>query len=295
MYYTMQIIEELKINNCNNETKRIAKELKHYIENLNSLYGIDYLSVHKLSLKVDGETDEIKPFKVRDRDYPENEDITLWDNNSKIMELASKLESANQILFEAYICVTQCSSVAYGATRWELDSRDELKQNVSLRCIELCIDEDSYNIYRFNKDEAGCVNESNGAKDDFEPVKEWCSVNFRVNVETDNNQDFSEEDKKYFTAWADKFVEKYAGYTTNPYNFGIFDGGPYFELVEAPRIRTNQLEEFVENMQEVVDYTRNNDMQIDIYGTFMPSEYAFTVLELKLDKNNKVEFDIFTI
>lgn len=293
MSYTVRVIEELKINNCNNKTKVIAKDLENYIDDLNNFRSIKELSIEKLTLTVDGERAEIKQFRADIYGYDEDEQIVLWDKNSDIVRLSSKLASAQRITFEVNLLITKNAGVDYGISRWNLDRNDELKQNVSVRCISLCEDEGTYSVYKYNENEAGCVVESSETLLDNESVNEWNSIDFKVDVELDADQSFSNEDRVYLTEWAEEFSRRYGGMQKEPYDFGKLNGEEYFEFFEVPFINVNQLDEFKQYIQTLVDYTWSRNMWVNVVCTFMPSEYGFTVVELELNEG-KVELKYYS-
>lgn len=150
----MDFFEELKIENVNSETKKIAEMLRNFILEINNAAYMRHIPEFRLS--ADDTKIQFNPPYEKNK-FPANKPI--WEKGHEIYSVLDTLAEAKTISCSIWCC-------EYDHTDWcwyfEKNMTDELRNYISYKCM---IINDEYNMvenYAYNKDYNGEVPLSDG-------------------------------------------------------------------------------------------------------------------------------------
>ena len=222
----MDFFEELKIENVNSETKKIAEMLRNCILEINN--AACKRNIPEFRLSVDGKKIQFKsPYEKTE--FPANKPI--WEKGHEIYSILDTLAESKTISCSIWCC-------EYDHTDWcwyfEKNMTDELRNYISYKCM---IINDEYNMvenYAYNKDYNGEVPLSDGHEivSDID-IKNWFSDFVCICITPGKGDAFNENSPIvrainetmddwcakhdfYENIFNDKLIEMFGGQSFNP-------------------------------------------------------------------------------
>ena len=282
------VIEETRVNNTCEATREVAAEIRDYIQKFNHMEGIDGLYITEMSLSLDEKVYTIEKCDVeRDRSVDsDNENVinitqerkTIFAEDDELIKALDDIEEAGQIVF----------NIAYDADVWGeygidrkylFENREGIYDDVEWRVIEYDQCFDSINTDHFGK---GTEGNPVADKQAVGMVQKWLVETVNVVVDGVDNAKIPAAAVSKLSAWGDEFLKKYEG--CNP---AQCDEEEFF-YGDGMILDAKDLDEFIADLQKIVDIADAHNLEPIVTGTIMAMETVeLAAVRVKLE-NRKV-------
>ena len=271
------------------------------INHLDSL-DIDCMIIYSIQLTVDDDTVEIEDISVvangksqyrLDKGY-RNVTSTIWEDDSEIMRLLEKARTAKEVIFDIDYWVDGPEFGRFGIAYWNATSLGDISGNAEHKIIEHNFNmnetldmyaEDGDGIHRFNQ--GAFDSDSNNCGD----VDSWYSQDFLLDMYAEKDWDNYPDLRDEIMALLKNVATKY-----DPLND---PGDPHEDQIllgDCPTVKNEELSEFLEYLQKIVDLACQANAGIGFGGTFKSaSGYPFAAMQLFLDDDYKVRTKYYRI
>lgn len=275
-----------------------------YINRINHLdsLNLDYMRIHSLQLTVDDATVKLENIGVvaNDKNHYRLEEgfrnvtSTIWKDDSDIMLLLEKARTAKEVTFDIDFWVYRPEIGRFGISYWSNTGLGDLSGNVEHKIIE----------YNFNMNESLDMysEDENGdrwlTKGDFdsdaihcEDVDSWYSQDFLLDMYAEKDWDNYPDLRDEIMALLKDFASKY-----DPINEPCDPFEDQILLGDCPTVKNNELSEFLDSLQKIIDLACQTNAGIGFEGTFVSaSGYPFAAMEVFLDDDYKVRTKYYRI
>lgn len=231
--------EFLRVHNANDVTKNILYELSKYLDQFKDIPDIQGAEIYRMRLKADGQ--EIAPQQI-------------------------DLCSADTVDFFIEYSLLTSDGEKYGLSRWESYLRendcDELRKNVTYKCIEYYDNTTELRTYLYSDKYAGCP-PFDQERGEIEGLG-WYSYHFQLAITFDNEKIFGDKElAERLTDLGNEFNGKYDICD----NLEEPDSGEFF-IDGALRLMSDQLDDFAQDVQKIHDFATEHGLRTDITAEF---------------------------
>lgn len=300
------------IHNTNDDTKREVSKLREYLQQFNHMNDLSQMYIKKLRLAVDGKEAQINDLRINlpGTDYymleegdPHAAD-EQWEASSDLMILMNSAEDAADIEFEIdydVILAGFADGRQYGVFFWDagLEIPDSILSTTEHKIIEYY---DSYEyVNMFVQDKAGrrqmiipynsepgmILKESKSILSDEKrcrDIDKWYCYDFTIEMQLEYNWSDIPEEREAVMTIARRFAQKYQFINEIDDTFE-----EQFLICESVVMPENRMNEFIDDVQEILDLGWENDAWIGMKAAFTADgSYPFAVMQLVIDDEGKI-------
>ena len=305
MEYAIEATERHSVDNTAGKGKAEIEQLKQYIQRINRMEGMEFISLSQVKLTVDDETISVKHERivaVDDRDdllekgYKKF-DGAIWGDTSDLMHLLGRAEKGTNISFEIAYYASVWHTGGYGIAYWSeadfgaYEVPTITSDHSEHRIIEYYVEFEGVAMFKRSRDGSyhSAVAMDGKKAFDAEPgdvadIEEWFGPHFKIDIYADGNWDDIPEHRDTIMKMAKNLEAKYSflNKVDEPFEEQLL----IFDCLTLP---SDRVKEFIEDIQEIITYAYELNANIDINGAFISSKgYPFAAMVIDLDDKTQV-------